>query len=173
MSTRPGSDHYDRPFKEAFIRPGLGAQGWGNRSNYIAWGVVPTSPREMSMYMYGGGHYVLRTDGFISVHAGYEPGEFITKSLTFSGKHLDLNYSTSAAGRMRVEILDAKTGNPFPGFSEADSRDIYGDDISRIVKWGEEKEGNTDVSSLAGKVVQLRFVMNESDLYSIQFVDGE
>ncbi|MDB4657811.1 hypothetical protein OAE61_00515 [Verrucomicrobiales bacterium] len=173
MSTRPGSDHYDRPFKEAFIRPGLGAQGWGNRSNYIAWGVVPTGPSEMSMYMYGGGHYVLRTDGFISVHAGYEPGEFITKPLIFSGKHLDLNYSTSAAGRMRVEILDAKTGNPFPGFSEADSRDIYGDDISRIVKWGEEKEGNTDVSSLVGKVIQLRFVMNESDLYSIQFVDGE
>ncbi len=173
MSTRPGNDYYDRPFKEAFIRPGLGPEGWGNRTNYIVWGVVPTSPREMSMYMYGGGHYVLRTDGFVSVHAGYEQGEFITKPLIFSGKHLDINYSTSAAGRMRVEIIDAKTDEPFPGFTAEDSREIYGDDISRIVKWGEGEKGNTDVSSLAGKSVKLRFIMNESDLYSIQFVDGE
>ncbi|MDF1753178.1 MAG: hypothetical protein P1U89_10420 [Verrucomicrobiales bacterium] len=170
MSTRPGSSHYDRTFKEAFIRPGLGASGWGNRTNYIALGVVPTSPREMSMYMYGGGHYVLRTDGFISIHAGYEQGEFTTKPFIFSGKQLDINYSTSAAGRMLIEIIDAETNTPFPDFSAEDCSEIFGDDISRIVRWGKDQ---TDVSHLAGKPVKLRFVMNESDLYSIQFLDRE
>ncbi|MFT5471460.1 MAG: hypothetical protein ACI8UO_006594 [Verrucomicrobiales bacterium] len=169
MSTRPGSHHYDRPFKNAFIRPGVGSDGWGNRSNYIAWGVVPTSPTEMSMFMYGGGHYVLRTDGFISVNAGFEEGEFLTKPFKFSGAELEINYSTSAAGMMRIEIQNPETGEAYPGFSLDDCRKIWGDEIARIVKWGEGAEGSTDVSALAGKPVKLRFVMNEADVFSIKF----
>jgi len=169
MSTRPGASHFDRTFKEALIRPGVGPSGWGNRSNYIAWGVVPTGPTEMSLFMYGGGHYTLRTDGFISVHAGFEEGEFVTKPFTFSGKELEINYSTSAAGMMRVEIQDAETRKAIHGFSLEDSRKIWGDEIARIVKWGEGDQGNSDVSSLAGKPVRLRFVMNEADLFAIKF----
>jgi len=164
MSTRPGNDHYDRIFKEAFIRPGLGPGGWGNRSNYVTWHVVPTSKTEMSMYMYGGGHYVLRTDGFASVNAGYEEGEFITNPLIFSGDKLEINYSTSAAGRMRIELQNTD-GTVIEGFSLEDSAQIWGDEISRIVKW----KKLTDVSKLAGKPVKIRFVMNEADLYSIRF----
>ena len=164
MATRPGSDRYHRHFKEAFIRPGLTARGWGNRANYLTLGVHQTSQTHMSMFMYGGAHYVLRLDGFISVHAGYEEGEFITKPLVFSGSQLNFNYSTSGAGRMRIEIQTAQ-GKPIPGFTLADSRIIYGDDINRIAKWGD----TTDVASLAGKPIRLRFVMNEADLYSIRF----
>lgn len=167
MATRPGSDRYHRHFKEAFIRPGLGQRGWGNRANYITLNAVQTSPTHMSLFMYGGGHYVMRLDGFISVHAGYDEGEFITKPLTFSGNQLELNYSTSGAGRLRVEIQD-EDGQPIPGFTLDDSRLIYGDDIARIVKWND----STDVSKLAGKPVRLRFVMNESDVYSIRFSDA-
>lgn len=35
MRSRAGSDHYDRTFAEAFIRPGLDPQRWKNRANYI------------------------------------------------------------------------------------------------------------------------------------------
>ncbi len=164
MTTRPGSDHYDRTFKEAFIRPGLGPGGWGNRSNYVTWQIVPTSPTQMSMYMYGGGHYVLRYDGFVSVNAGYEEGEFITKPLIFSGDTLDVNYSTSAAGGIRVEIQD-ESGKPIEGFTLEDSDVLYGDEISHTVSWQEK----SDVSRLKGKPVRLRFVMNEADLYSLKF----
>lgn len=169
MSTRPGSDRYDRVFKEAFIRPGLGPGGWGNRSNYVTWNVVPTSKEQMSLYMYGGDHYVMRTDGFISMNAGFEEGEFVTKPLVFSGKELEINYSTSAAGMIRVEIQDAETGEPFPGFSLDDCRKIWGDEIARVLKWGEGDEGSSDVSALAGKPVRLRFVMNEADVFSLKF----
>ncbi|QDU92806.1 glycoside hydrolase family protein [Lignipirellula cremea] len=164
MTTRPGSDHYDRTFKEAFIRPGLGPGGWGNRSNYIAWHVVPTSDTEMSMYMYGGAQYVLRYDGFISIHAGFEQGEFLTKPLKFDGDKLEVNYSTSAAGGIHVEIQDLQ-GQPIPGFALADSDLLYGDAISHHVAW----QGKTDVRRLAGRPVRLRFVMNEADLYSLRF----
>ncbi|MEX0936842.1 MAG: hypothetical protein WDZ59_03205 [Pirellulales bacterium] len=164
MTTRPGSDRFDRLFKEAFIRPGLGPQGWGNRSNYVAWHVVPTSDTEMSMYMYGGGHYVFRYDGFVSVHAGYEKGEFLTKPLLFKGRALEVNYATSAAGGIQIEIQDAE-GAPTEGYRLEESDLLYGDHISHTVPW----KGSSDVGELAGQPVQLRFVMNEADLYSIRF----
>jgi len=164
MATRPGSDRYNRHFKEAFIRPGLSARGWENRANYITLNVVQTSPTHMSMFMYGGGHYVLRLDGFISVHAGYEEGELITKPLRFAGAKLELNYSTSGAGRIRVEIQDA-AGQPIPGFTLEDCSPVQGDTIAGFVTW---KDG-ADVSRLSGQPVRLRFVVNEADLYSLRF----
>ncbi|MHC4879184.1 MAG: hypothetical protein ACYTGL_22245 [Planctomycetota bacterium] len=164
MATRPGSNQYHRHFREAFIRPGLGSRGWSNRANYITLNAVQTSPTQMSMFMYGGGHYRLRLDGFVSVHAGYDEGEFVTQPFRFSGGELEINYSTSGAGRLRVEIQD-EAGKPVPGFTLDDSRVIYGDDIARIVKW----EQGTDVSSLSGRPVRLRFVMNEADLFSLKF----
>lgn len=164
MSLRPGSTKYERTFKEAFIRPGLGEGGWGNRSNYVALNVVPTGKDEMSLYMYGGGHYTMRTDGFISVSAGYEEGSFLTKPLIFGGNKLEINSSTSAAGMIRVEIQDLE-GNPNKGFTLEDSEKIWGDEVSRIVKWNH----SADLSALAGQPVRLRFVMNEADLYSIRF----
>jgi hypothetical protein len=57
-----------------------------------------------------------RTDGFAAVHAGYQPGEMLTKVLTFEGSRLTLNMSSSAAGGIVVEIQDA-AGVPIPGFT--------------------------------------------------------
>ena len=164
MATRPGSDRYHRHFKEAFIRPGLGPRGWGNRANYITLNAVQTSPTELSLFMYGGGHYVLRLDGFISIHAGYEPGEFVTKPLKFSGRALELNYSTAGAGQIRVELQN-DDGSPLPGFSLEDCDAIKGDAIAGTVSW----QDKTDLSSVAGQAVRLRFVMNEADIYALRF----
>jgi hypothetical protein len=168
MVTRPGAESYTRLFKEAFIRPGLGKGGWGNRSNYIAWHVVPTSDTQMSMYNVNGDHYVMRIDGFISVHAGAEEGELITKPLTFEGNQLEINESTSAAGRIRVEIQDA-AGRPVPGYTLEASESIFGDRISHVVTWGDDASRSADVSRLAGKPIRLRLVMQEADLFAIRF----
>ncbi|MBM79319.1 MAG: hypothetical protein CMJ78_01840 [Planctomycetaceae bacterium] len=164
MATRPGSDRYHRHFKEAFIRPGLGSRGWGNRANYITLNVVQTSKQEMSMFMYGGAQYVLRLDGFISVNAGFETGDFVTKPLTFSGSQLEINYSTAGAGEIRVELHDSD-GKPIPGFTLDDCDAIKGDAIDGNVTWKE----NADVSKLAGQPIQIRFQMNEADLYALKF----
>jgi hypothetical protein len=174
LSSRAGSTVYDFTFRESFVRPGIGYRNWTSRNNYPACGVVPTGPHEMSLYVQR--HYgqksawlermTLRTDGFVSVNAPYHGGEMVTKALTFSGKHLSLNYSTSAAGSVRVEIQDA-AGKPIGGFSATDCEEIIGDEIERVVRW----KARSDVDSLAGQPVRLRFVMKDSDLYSFRFVE--
>ena len=98
------------------------------------------------------------------MNAPLEGGELITKPLKFKGKELEINYSTSAAGRIRVELQDEK-GTALPGFALEDCDPIYGDHISRIVKW----KGSTDVQKLAGKPIRIRFEMEDSDLYSLKF----
>jgi hypothetical protein len=161
--TSRGGNKFDRTFLEAFIRPGLDPAKWRDRSNYAALNVVPTGPNEMSVYVRER-RYVLRTDGFVSIHAAHEQGEFLTKPIRFSGRVLDVNYSTSAAGDVRVEIQDS-TGTPIPGFTLDECSLLVGDEIQRSVAW----KSGTDVSSLAGKAIRLRFVMREADLYSLQF----
>lgn len=164
MATRPGSDRYHRHFKEAFIRPGLGQAGWGNRANYLTYNVVPISETEMKLFMYGGAQYVLRTDGFISVHAGFEEGEFVTKPFRFAGNALEINYSTSGAGEIRVGLLDLQ-GKSMGGFSLDDCAPIRGDAIAERVSWKDSKE----LSSLSGRPLRLVFRMKEADLFSIRF----
>jgi hypothetical protein len=171
MSSRGGTQ-YTRTFMEGFIRPGLDLGNWASRAGLTALGVVPTGPNELSLYKQAhyaqpSAHllrYTLRTDGFVSVNAPYSCGELWTRPLTFLGKELALNMSTSAAGNLRVELQDA-AGKPLPGFSLADSDEIIGDDIERIVTW----KGNPNLAKLAGTPLRLHYVMRDADLYSIQF----
>lgn len=164
MTTR-GGNTYDREFPESFIRPGLGKEGWANRANYAAIGIHQTSDTELSLFLTGGRRYTLRLDGFVSVNAPLKGGEFITKPLTFAGGQLEINYATSAAGQVRVEIQDATTNKAIPGYTLEDCEPIWGDQIARIVKW---KGGAID--SLAGKPIRLRFEMSDADLFSIRFI---
>lgn len=172
MSSHDGL-HWNRTFMEAFIRPGLDQNNWGNAhgNNTPAWGILPTAKGEMSIYW--GEHYgnvphvrrgTLRTDGFVSVNAPYKGGEFITKPLVFEGSKLLINYSTSAVGSVKVEIQNVQ-GHPIPGFDLNAAIDIYGDEFERVVTW---KQG-AEVRKLAAKVVRLRFVMRDADVFSIRF----
>lgn len=166
MTTRAGSERFDRTFTEAFIRPGLDPERWRNRANYVALNVVPTGAREMSIYHRSGDRYVLRTDGFASVHAGGQPGEFLTRPIVFGGRSLSVNLSTSAAGGIRVEIQTA-SGAPIPGFGLEDCDVTYGDDLDLQVSWNH----NTNLAALVGQPVRLRFVMTDCDLFAFQFRD--
>ncbi|MCE5345269.1 MAG: hypothetical protein LLG13_03115 [Bacteroidales bacterium] len=62
----------------------------------------------------------------------YIGGEVVTKPFTFTGRELEINYSTSAAGEIRFEIEDGN-GKPLPGFTMADSQPIIGNETSRVV----------------------------------------
>jgi hypothetical protein len=165
LMTSRGGDRYDRLFMEAFLRPGLQAARWGNRANYAALNVVPTGPAEMSVYHAPGGRrYTLRTDGFVSLNAGYTGGEMVTRVLRFSGRELVLNYSTSAAGSVRVEI-QSPDGQALPRYRLPDCRSLVGDEIEGLVHW----RRGADVGALAGKPVRLRFVLQDADVYSMRF----
>ena len=172
MSMRAGSDFYDRTFLSSFVRPGIGAQNWVSRTNYPALNVVRTGPTEMSVYLNQDyaqptahlRRYSMRLDGFASVQADFAGGELHTKPLRFSGTSLKLNFATSAAGSVRVEIQDA-AGEAISGFSLADSVEQIGNEIERVVLW----KNGSDVSSLAGQPVRLRFVLKDADLFAYRF----
>jgi hypothetical protein len=164
MTTR-GDAPFDRTFREAFLRPGLDPARWGNRSNYAALNVVPTGPAEMSIYVTPFRRFTLRTDGFASVHAGADPGELLTRLLKFSGQQLVVNYSTSAGGSLRVEIQD-DSGQPIPGFRLDECVPLVGDSIQQAVTW----KNQPNLARLAGQLVRLRFVLQDGDLYSLQFL---
>jgi len=177
MSSRDAV-HWTR-FLEAFIRPGIGVRNWVHRTNTPAWGLLATQPDEISLfverhYTFPSNHLermVIRTDGFVSVHAGYSGGELITKPLAFQGENLILNYATSAAGSIRLEIQDAQ-GKPLPGFALEESPLIWGDEIEHTVRWERSHAKATSdkpLARIAGKPVRLRFVMKDADLYSLRF----
>ena len=172
MTTRAGTTHYDFTFKESFIRPGIGYSNWTSRTNYPALGVVQTGASEMSLYVQRDydqqtahlDRMTLRIDGFASVNAPYTGGEMVTKPFRFSGKELELNYSTSAAGSIRIEIQEPN-GVPIAGYTLDECPEIIGDELERIVRW----EGGGNLSKLTGTSVRLRFVMKDADLFSMRF----
>ena len=171
--------HFRRS-NEAFLSPGLKTKNnWVYGDNYLAWTVVETDslrddcPRELSLFAtemaFTGTtshlrRFTLRIDGFGSVHAKNKIGEMTTRPFTFTGKELSLNLGTAAAGFVKMEFLDA-SGNPIPGFTLDECDMFFGDTLDWRCSW----KGSTDVSSLAGKTVSLRFVMREADLYSMKF----
>jgi hypothetical protein len=173
LSSRGGST-YDRTFMEGFVRPGIGLNNWTSRTNYPGHGIVPVGDEKIAFFVQRNysqtthrlQRITLRTDGFASLHAPYERGECVTKPVIFSGKSLELNVATSAAGSVWVELQDAD-GEKIPGFTWKDSDEIIGDTIARTVTW----KNNADVSALAGRPVRLRFIMKDADIFAYRFSD--
>ena len=171
LMTSRGSNLYDRTFMESFIRPGLGLQNWVSRSNYPALNVVQTGAAEMSLYVnqdyaQPSAHlrrYSMRLDGFSSIRSGYSGGMVTTKPFKFRGSELFVNYSTSAAGSIQLEVLDVDR-NSLPGFELKDCQVIIGNEISRKVNWDEKS-----LKELEGQTIRLRIQMKDADLFSLKF----
>jgi uncharacterized repeat protein (TIGR02543 family) len=92
----------------------------------------------------------------------------ITKPITFTGRRLVLNYATSAAGSIRVEIQNSN-GVPQTGYALADFPERYLDEVEGVMKWGSV----VDVGSLAGTTIRLRFVLKDADLYAMRFANPD
>jgi len=171
MSSRGGT-RYDRTFMEAFIRPGPALRDWVARDNTPALGVIQSGERElflyrMSHYAQPTSHvtrYSLRVDGFVSVSAPYAGGELVSRPITFSGQQLEINFSSSAAGGVQIEIQNA-AGTPIAGFALTECPEMIGDRVRQKVVW---KRGS-DLSALAGRPVRLRVVLRDAELYSFRF----
>lgn len=179
MTSRDGVKF--KRWNEAFLRPGIERPGtWNYGQQYIAWHLVqtkaaePGAPDELSLYAtesYGGQggsalrRYTLRLDGFVSINARSTPGEILTRPFTYDGSQLVLNFSTSAAGGIRVELQD-EAGRPLPDFALDDCEVVFGDSIQRTVSW----KAGSDVKAHAGKTVRLRFVLQDADLFALRFL---
>lgn len=169
-------------WNEAFLPPGIERPGtWNYGHQYIGWHLVETkadaegAPNEISLYATESywtdnssalRRYTLRLDGFVSAYAPMTAGELVTRPMTVKGKRLAVNFATSAAGGMRIEIQDA-AGQPIPGYGIEDCPVLFGDAIERTVTW---KTGQ-DVSVISGQPIRLRFELRDADLYAFQFLE--
>lgn len=181
MASRNGV-HFKR-YNNAFLRPGIERPGtWSYGQQYIGWSIVETksplkgAPNVISLYAteyYWTGapasklrRYTIRLDGFVSVHAPLSGGMLLTKYFTFKGDSLELNFSTSAAGSIQIEIQDSK-GEPIPGFTEANCKPIFGDSVGRNITWN--NNAGSGLSALEGRIIRLRFILKDADIYSFRF----
>ncbi|NUQ64871.1 MAG: hypothetical protein HUU20_20600, partial [Pirellulales bacterium] len=164
MSSRDGFNFHR--WQEAFMLPGPERFGtWVYGDCYPAYGLIETKsrlpgaskefslffPEEYWMRTTKMRRYTLRIDGFVAASSPLEGGELLTKPFQFAGKRLSLNFATSAAGRMHVEVTDA-AAKPLPGFTLHESDETFGDSLDRTITW----KGNSDISSLAGRPIRLR-----------------
>ena len=181
MASRDGVEF--QRWNEAFLRPGIQRpDSWYYAHNDVAWNMVttrsslPGAPDELSFYASSGKwhgegsrltRHTLRQDGFVSASSPFSGGELLTRPLTFEGSRLEVNFSTSAAGTIKVELQSA-TGRPIDGFTLDDADETFGDELDRTVTW----KGSPDVSSLAGRVIRLRVTLSDADLYAFKFQEG-
>ncbi len=113
---------------------------------------------------------ILRLDGFVAITG---KGALTTRPLRFQGRALEINatgvdkYVGPDYGTVRVEVLDGSTGQPVAGFTKDDSDPFGGDEIRHTVSW----KGKSDLKTLTGKTIQLRFHLDKAKLFAFQFVD--
>lgn len=176
MVSRDGQSF--RRYRDAVIPLTAPQDRQGNRSNYMAWGIVQLAaePGHWSVYAkeayYAGPgsrlrRFTYRKDGLVALSARGPGesgrGEMVTRPLTFAGKALVINYATSGDGSLRVELQDAD-GRPIPPYTAEASR-LRGDSTAQVVSWS----GHSDLGHLAGQPIRLRFVLDNGELYAFRF----
>ena len=146
----------------------------GNRSNYMAWGLIPTpgTENELSVYAteayYEGPNTRLRRftypiDGFAALSFGNEGGKLITRPISFTGESLELNLSVSALGSVQVSLL-SEDRQPIPGFEQGATPPLDGSSIKHSLNW----KGDS-LKNLAGRSVRIQFDGTLANLYSFRF----
>ena len=160
----------------------------GNRSNYMAWGLVeiPGRPNHLSVYAteayYTGPdsrvrRFEYRKDGFVSLRGDAQGGVLNTKLFKLGPQagRLTLNYSANQGGQVRVGLYQPN-GTAIPGHSLSECQPLTGDQLNQTVMWKSIIGNNvgkaiTDISRLNRKcpAVRLRFELKNADLFSLQF----
>ncbi len=169
--------HWDRPDRRPFIAPTRREGDWDRAylhgTNGVClvmgdslWfpycgfsGIAPDG----SKGMYSGasiGMATLRRHGFASMETTGKKGTLLTRPVVFSGRHLFVNVN-NPNGELRVEVLD-ENGKKINGFSAADCVAVAANSTIQKISW----KANTDLSSLAGKTVRLRFHLTNGKIYS-------
>jgi hypothetical protein len=178
--------HYDRRFREPLIRPG----DEGSFDTVSLYAQTPIMHNGKIWIYYTGANWrgpeqlflmgdsALRApglatfpeDGLVSIDAGkLRPGFLLTQSFSFEGSNLWVNLEPArhndgaGVAEIKVEILDHQT-KPIAGFTL--------DESDRMTQSGRVKaswKGQSDLSSLAGRPLQLRFWIRNAKLYSFRF----
>ena len=176
MSSRDNVNWYR--FDEAIVTPGIeDEENWIYGDCYPALGGLIETPSpfkncppELSLLI-GNHHwmdspvelvrYTYRRDGMASVKATYEKKKLVTKTFTFEGNTLKLNFATSARGGIYLRILD-EYNVALEGYSTCE---IFGDSTDRVIDF------DKSISDLVGKAIKFEFTMSDAEIFSMTFSD--
>jgi hypothetical protein len=173
MCSRDGLTFHRWP--EAVIPESAPQDRSGNRSNYMAWGILrlPHNPDEYSVYAteayYTGPdsrlrRFTYRIDGFCAVSAGAAGGTLLTRPFTFSGDQLQLNFRSEPGGSLEIALLQAD-GSTIPGFEADACRPLQGDHLAQTVTW----TTRASLNGLANSPVKLQIELQNTTLFSFFF----
>ncbi|MBR5869589.1 MAG: hypothetical protein IKZ09_01010 [Clostridia bacterium] len=170
MCSRDGV-HFHR-YTEAYLTPGLENEyNWIYGDCYLSYPLVDTGKHTYTLFSIEKGidspdpavlrQYTIRKDGYACLEADMEERYVVTKPFVFEGSALHLNFSTSAAGYIYVDVLD-ENGE---ALSDGESFEVFGDTTDREVRFA----GGKDFAAYEGKVIRLRFRMFDARLYALCF----
>ena len=146
----------------------------GNRSNYMAWGLLHLPGRRSEYSVYATESYLgdrstllrrftYRLDGFVALQAK-GAGEMITRPVIFDGNGMEINFKTSRHGGIKIEVQSPE-GDPVNGFAAVDCQPLRGDRIAGRVCWS----GGRGLANLKGRPVRLSFKLTDAAIYSFRF----
>ena len=141
------------------VRPATGLFVVDDQVRFYYSGGTPQEP------LYGMGVASWRRDGFVSLHAGSEGGELLTRSFVVDGRELHLNIDASQ-GEATVQLCNLQ-GEPTLGWywegqeESRPSEPVRGDHLDVVVRW---TDGG--ITQRIGKPVTLHIHLRNADLYS-------
>lgn len=101
----------------------------------------------------------MRLDGFRSYKGDFSSQKVTTRPIVFAGSEMLVNFKTSGAGSVTINIFDEE-GSVIEGYT---SLPLIGDSTDRKVIF--EK----DISRPCGKNVRIEFVLKDAEIYSFKF----
>jgi hypothetical protein len=160
--------HWSRPDRQPFCPVSETPGDWNYSNVQSAGGCCLIVGDRLYFYVSGRGKgqvtslATLRRDGFASLDADGRGGTLTTRAVLFGGMHLFVNADVDAGtGELRAEILD-ESGQVIPPFSRENSIPVRADKTLQAIRW----QGATNLSSVTGKPVKLRFLLKSGKLYS-------
>jgi HEAT repeat protein len=122
-------------------------------------------PMTRPYHTLGVGLATLRLDGFASLRAAADQtGTVMTQPLQIEGDRLFVNADCASDGWLKAELLDSK-GNVITGFALSDCMRVTGDSLRHEVRW----RGSRDVPGGETGAIQIRFALQNADLFSFRF----
>lgn len=124
----------------------------------------------------------LRKGRWLGLRGGMDGGYVLSREFVVSGNHLELNSHAintpymqpirgSSVGYIQVELMRRDNVtlklHPIPGFTFAESDPVDGDNTNGVVTW----KGKSDLSSLRGTAIHIRFHVVQSELWEMRFAD--
>jgi hypothetical protein len=107
----------------------------------------------------------LRLDGFVSLDAGLPHGALITRPFVLESDAVTINAATYC-GEVIAELVEPfyhePEGKPIEGFAAKDFDVFRGNSIAHKLSW----RGKSDLSSLRGRRLMLRMLLQRAELYS-------